>query len=120
MEEDTNAIMLEFIKILTSKDGITGKVPIQVVIPSIPNDEKSKNQAYRVFLWYLKTKFEAIETGLVEFEQEFMPHIAIGNHSGFRSIYQAFKHTILPKIMRGEDTNIHLLEPPTPPPTQVE
>ncbi len=112
MDEDSLAIMLEFGKEIEGKDGVMGRVPIQIVIPSIPNEEKYRNQAYRVFLWYLKTKFEAIETGLVEFEQEFMPHIAIGRGSGFRNIYHAFKNKVLPKIISGENTDIHLLEPP--------
>ena len=89
-----------------------GTIPIKIIIPNIPNDEKRKNQAYRIFYWYLKTKFEAVETGLIEFEQEFMPHIALGKDGGIGNVWRAFKEKMLPKIISGESSSINLLEPP--------
>jgi len=53
-----------------------------------------------------------LETGLIEFEQEFMPHIAIGKGSGLGNVWQAFKEKMLLQIMSGETTSINLLELP--------
>lgn len=112
MQEDTNAIMLEFLKPTAIADGVSGSIPIRIIIPNIPEDEKKRNQAYRIFYWYLKTKFEAVDTGLIEFEQEFMPHIALGKGDGIGTVYRAFKEKILPKIISGEEADINLLPPP--------
>ena len=78
MVEGTSAIMLEFFKPIQVASGVGGTIPIRIVIPNISENDQERNQAYRIFFWYLKTKFEAVDTGLIEFEQEFMPHIAIG------------------------------------------
>jgi len=111
MEKDTCAIMLEFMKPITN-DNTTGILPIKIIIPNIPNNEKLKRQAYRIFWHYLKNKFIGIDCGLIEFEQEFMPHIAIGKNSGVGTMWQAFKNKMLPKIISGESSDITLLEPP--------
>jgi len=112
MEEDTGAIMLEFMKPITLDGGVGGILPIKIIIPNIPNDEKLRKQAYRIFWHYLKNKFIGIDSGLIEFEQEFMPHIAIGKGGGAGTMWQAFKQKMLPKIISGENSNINLLESP--------
>lgn len=83
MDQDTYAIMIEFFRLSKLESGVSGKVPVRVLIPNIPNNEKQRNQAYRLLFWYLKSKFEAVETGLVDFEQEFLPHLMIKDKSGF-------------------------------------
>ena len=83
MEKDTHAIMIEFFRLTTLEGGVSGKIPVRVLIPNIPDDERRRNQAYRLLFWYLKSKFEAVETGLVDFEQEFLPHLMIKDRSGF-------------------------------------
>jgi len=112
MMEDTYAIVLEFFKTTEVADGVGGKIPIKIIIPNLSKDERKKNQAYRIFFWYLKTKFEAVDTGLVEFEQEFMPHIALGKGNPLGNMWQAFKANILPQIQSGESADINLIEPP--------
>lgn len=112
VESDTFAIMLEFFKVTALSTGLGGRVPIKIIIPNIPNNEKSKNQAFRIFYWYLKTKFEAIDSGLVEFEEEFMPHIALGKGSPLGNMYQAFKKNMLPQIISGKSSDISLIEGP--------
>ncbi len=112
MEEDTCAIMLEFMKPITLEDGAGGVLPVKIIIPSIPNKEQLKNQAYRIFWHYLKNKFIGIDSGLIEFEQEFMPHIALGGGGGVGNLWYAFKKKMLPKIISGESSDINLLEPP--------
>lgn len=113
MEADTTAIMVEFFKNIQDSNGVGGTLPIRIVIPNIPDEEKYRNQAYRIFFWYLKTKFEAIDTGLIEFEQEFMPHIAIGKGSGIGTLWQAFKQRMLPAITSGQAADIKMLSNPS-------
>lgn len=112
MEDDTCAIMLEFFKPITLDGGASGVLPVKMIIPNIPNNEKLKNQAYRIFWHYLKNKFIGIDSGLIEFEQEFMPHIALGSGGGIGNLWYAFKNKMLPKIISGESTDINLLESP--------
>ncbi len=109
MNDDTSAIMLEFMKPITLDGGVGGVLPIRIIIPNIPNDEKLKRQAYRIFWHYLKNKFIGIDSGLIEFEQEFMPHIALGKSNGSGNVWQAFKKTLLPNIISGEKADIKLL-----------
>jgi len=112
MKENTSAIMIEFFKPIELSDGVGGTIPIRIVVPNIPDNDQKKNQAYRIFYWYLKTKFEAIDTGLIEFEQEFMPHIALGKGQGIGNVWKAFKEKMLPQIMSGKVSDIKMLEPP--------
>ncbi len=112
MQENTSAIMLEFFKPITLSSGVGGTVPVRIIIPNVPEEDRRKNQAYRIFYWYLKTKFEAIDTGLIEFEQEFMPHIALGKGKGVGNVWQMFKEKMLPRILKGEVSDISLLEAP--------
>ena len=112
IQKDCEAIMLEFFKPIELSSGMGGTIPIRIIIPNIPEDEQKKRQAYRIFFWYLKTKFEAVDTGLIEFEQEFMPHIALGKGQGVGNVWQTFKKKLLPEIMSGKSADINLLEPP--------
>ena len=109
MEKESTAIMLEFFQPKQLADGLKGTIPIRIIIPNIPDDEKKRNQAYRIFYWYLKTKFEAVDTGLVEFEQEFMPHIALGKGSFTQNVWNVFKKKMLPSIMSGKSADVNLL-----------
>ena len=110
MEENTCAVMLEFMKPIQLDGCVGGTLPIKIIIPNIPNDEKLKRQAYRIFWHYLKNKFIGIDARLIEFEQEFMPHIAIGKGSGVGTMWQEFKNKLLPQIVSGEKSDIKLLE----------
>jgi len=112
MEKNNSAIMLEFMKPITLDGGVGGILPIRIIIPNIPNDEKLRKQAYRIFWHYLKNKFIGIDSGLIEFEQEFMPHIAIGKGGGAGTMWQAFKQKMLPNIISGADSDIALLSAP--------
>lgn len=61
-------------------------VRILVPIKYKGEDEKKRNQElnvlHRVLFYHLKAKFTAIEAGLTEFMEEFMPHLIIMDKSG--------------------------------------
>ena len=42
-------------------------------------DARELNRIWRVVYWFIKSKLEAIETGLTEMEREWLPYIAIGD-----------------------------------------
>jgi len=109
MDENTSAIILEFFQPKALSDGLSGTIPIKIIIPNVPDNIKVKNQAYRIFFWYLKTKFEAVDTGLVEFEQEFMPHIALDKGNPLGNVWNLFKDKVLPEIISGKSSDINLL-----------
>lgn len=113
MERDTYALMIEFFRITTLEGGVGGKVPVRIIVPNIPQNEKFRNQAYRLVYWYLKSKFEAVETGLVEFEQEFLPHLMIKDKSGFvGTMWQFLKKPYEAMIGSGETDLLKALPEP--------
>lgn len=63
-------------------------VAVRIVVPLImfgDNEkarEKDLNRLHRVLFYHLKAKFVAIESGLTEFMEEFMPHLVIMDREG--------------------------------------
>lgn len=49
-------------------------------------DEKKQRQNLRALYWYLKAKIEAIEFGIVDLEQEFLPYVLV---SGDETVYDS-------------------------------
>ena len=115
MKRNTQAIMIEFFRITQLESGIAGKVPVRIIVPNIPTDnDKVKNQMYRLLYWYIKSKFEAVHSGLVDFEQEFLPHLMIRDKSGFvGTVWQMLKKPYETMISGGE-TDIYSALPPGP------
>lgn len=69
---------------LESKDVLLG-VRIQIKLPSqgrLKDTDRNKNQVHRALFYYLKTKFEALQFGLVEFVEEFLPHLTLMDKQG--------------------------------------
>lgn len=65
--------------------------------------DKERNQKLRALYWYLKAKIEAIQFGLVDLEQEFLPYLITG--SG-RTVYEELpveQLTLLIEPPRGEE-----------------
>jgi len=54
--------------VMKNKNTRQGRVKVQSVL---------KDQAWRLFYWHLKSKFEAIEYGLVTLEEELLAHVII-------------------------------------------
>lgn len=81
--------------LLDKKDVVVG---IRIVVPIPDETEQTKNQIHRALFYYLKSKFEALDFGLVEFIQEFMAHIVISDKIGnTKTMYQA----IIPQYTKG-------------------
>lgn len=112
MKPGCYGIVLLFQKNEKLPDGTTGAIPVRILLPNISQDDpKALNQFYRVLFWYLKTKFEAIDTGLVEFAEEFMPHLQLNQGGVIVRAWDAFKRGYYRAIGSGEQGNDNLLPP---------
>lgn len=102
-EEGTSALDTRFI-IPYSPQGIG----VRILVPNIT--EQNRNQMHRLLLWYLKSKFEAIESGLVEVIQEFLPHLVIQDKEGkMATMYQIIGPQYMKSLESGEQGEIKML-----------
>jgi hypothetical protein len=51
-------------------------------------DEGEQKQKMRALYWFLKTKVEAVQMGLVDMQQEFLPHLLTGSGDKARTVWQ--------------------------------
>jgi len=109
MDKDTVAIMLVFQKHLKLDDSRSGNIPVRIIIPNVRVQQM--NQYYRMLYWYLKSKFEAINTGLVKFAEEFMAHLQIADKHGIGRLWERFKQGFYRAIGNGTLPDAHLLPP---------
>jgi hypothetical protein len=58
-------------------------------------DERQRRRLMRALYWYLKTKIEAVQLGLVDLEHEFLPYLLT---SEGRTVYDQLRST-LPKML---------------------
>jgi hypothetical protein len=89
--QSRNELICEF-NFPTQIEGKSVAIGVRILLP-IPKSkdlEKAKNQIHRALFYYLKTKFEALSFGLVEFVQEFMPHLIINQGGRSMTLYQIF------------------------------
>jgi len=83
-------------------------IGVRILVPNI--SEENRNQMHRLLLWYLKSKFEAIESGLVEILQEFLPHLIIQDKEGrMATMYQIIGPQYLKGLESGEQGEIKML-----------
>jgi len=78
---------LEFLVRLTEEEGEKPRgvrivVPIQYDGENVDKRNQELNIIHRILLNHLKAKFVAIQSGLSEFEQEFMAHLVITDKNG--------------------------------------
>ena len=86
-------------------------VGVRIILPIPKDDEKAKNQIHRALFYYLKTKFEALNFGLVEFIQEFMPHLLITEPSGRkRTLYQIINPQYTEGLLTKQQGEIKMIE----------
>jgi len=69
--------------------GVTKPLAIRIVVPfqhkgelDSKNREKELNQMHRILFYHLKAKFLAVDSGLTEFMEEFMPHLIVADNKG--------------------------------------
>lgn len=61
---------------------VDGNRMIQPIIHRVSYKGLREAQAYRALYWHLKHKFEAVEFGIVTFEEEFLPYFVVKLPSG--------------------------------------
>lgn len=55
--------------------------PVRLTIPVNLQDQKETNARWRALYWYLKSKLEAAQFGLVDLKTEWLPFIVIGDRT---------------------------------------
>ena len=105
-----NSLICEF-NYPTKIEGKDVSVGVRIVLPIPKEDESAKNQIHRALFYYLKTKFEALNFGLVEFVQEFMPHLVVFNKQGeSKTLYQIIQPQYQKGLVTGQQGEIKMLE----------
>lgn len=95
--------------------GMAKGVTVRIVVPFQNLTDPKKREAelsrlHRVLLYHLKAKFVAIENGVTEFMEEFMPHLVILDKSGnSTTIGQALLPQYKKSIENGEQGDFNLL-----------
>lgn len=85
-------------------------VRILLPVPNLKNQDQAKNQIHRALFYYLKTKFEALHFGLVEFVQEFMPHLVVFDKKGHsQTLFQVISPQYYKGLISGDQGEIKLL-----------
>lgn len=112
--EDKFAV--EFMTILEEMEKPVG-VRILVPVHHKDKDEKCREQElntlHRILFYHLKAKFVAIDNGLTEFMEEFMPHLIIMDKKGNST---TLGQTLLPQykdsLDKGQQEEFKLLPEP--------
>lgn len=90
-------------------------ITVRIVVPfqSSPDPKKREselNRLHRILLNHIKAKFVAIENGVTEFMEEFMPHLVIMNKAGdSTTMGQALLPQYKKSIESGEQKDFNLL-----------
>lgn len=78
--------VLEFLRRTASGERLSYRITIQPKIDQVGAPvkawDRAERQVWRVAYWWLKARFEAIQFGLVEFEQEFLPYMLMEDRDG--------------------------------------
>ncbi|MFA5154189.1 MAG: hypothetical protein WC554_16685 [Clostridia bacterium] len=85
-------------------------VGVRIVLPIPANDDRAKDQIHRALFYYLKTKFEALNFGLVEFIQEFMPHLIVFDKGVSKTMFQVIQPQYQKGLISGQQGEIKMLE----------
>jgi hypothetical protein len=105
-----NSLICEF-NYPTKLDDKDVNVGVRILLPIPKDDEQAKNQIHRALFYYLKTKFEALNFGLVEFIQEFMPHLVVFDKQGnSKTLYQIIQPQYQKGLITGQQGEIKMLE----------
>lgn len=104
------------IEFMSAVEGQSKPVGVRILVPMAykGDDDKKRqqelNRLHRVLFYHLKAKFVAIESGLTEFMEEFMPHLIIMDKRGNST---TMGQVLLPQykdsIENGEQKDFKLL-----------
>lgn len=98
------------------KIGVEKGITIRIVVPfAQTHDDKGRerelNRLHRVLFNHLKAKFVAIESGVTEFMEEFMPHLVVMSKDGnSTTMGQALLPQYKKSIETGTQKDFKLLE----------
>ena len=80
--------------------GEDGHLQIRIVISNI--NQKNENQMHRALYWYLKSKFESLTFGFLEFVQEFLPHLVLGE----KTVYETIREQVGRSVLTGHSPRL--------------
>jgi hypothetical protein len=95
--------------------GVEKGVTVRIVVPFLNLSDPKKREAelsrlHRILLYHLKAKFVAIENGVTEFMEEFMPHLVVMDKGGnSTTLGQALLPQYRKSIETGEQKGFDLL-----------
>lgn len=90
--------------------GIRVLVPISYKGEDTKKREQELNRLHRVLFYHLKAKFIAIDSGLTEFMEEFMPHLIVMDKKGnSTTLGQALLPQYKDQLESGEQKPFKLL-----------
>ena len=108
--QSQNSLICEF-NYPTKIEGKEVNIGVRILVPIKDNTEQSRNQIHRALFYYLKTKFEALDFGLVEFIQEFMPHLIVFDKQGnSKTLYQVISPQYNKGVITGQQGEIKMIE----------
>jgi len=79
--------ILEFVREVADKQFVPYRLTVKPKVRDWSHNtaselDRAERQVWRVVYWWLKSKLEAIEFGLVEFEQDFLPYMMLTDGQG--------------------------------------
>lgn len=95
--------------------GLVNGLAVRILVPfQNHSDEKKRerelNQLHRVLFYHIKAKFIAIESGVTEFMEEFMPHLVIMDKNGnSTTLGQAILPQYKKNLEEGKSNDFKLL-----------
>ena len=100
--------MLEFVRGVETGSRVTYRITIQPKLDkvgaSVTMWDRAERQVWRVVYWWLKAKIEAIEFGLVEFEQDFLPYMLLADSDGqSRSVAELLFERLAGRLVLPDD-----------------
>lgn len=81
------------------KQRIRAVLGVRIVL-AWTSEEKEQRRLMRLMYWMLKSKFEIVDAGLAVFEEEFMPHLTLGQG---RRMWDSFAPELERRIKDGMD-----------------
>ncbi len=66
-------------------------------------DAREWKQKMRALYWFLKTKVEAVQMGLVDMQQEFLPHLLTGSRDNPRTVWEELGGSNMKLLAPGQE-----------------